>query len=64
MKKFMVAALAALVAAAAPVANARDAARRNEQFNNVIGAAKGAWCESVKAFGIKTFGWGPLFEAD
>ena len=40
------------------------AARRNEEFNNVVGAAKGAWCESVKAFGIKTFGWGPLFEAD
>ena len=39
-------------------------ARRNEQFNNVVGAAKGAWCESVKAFGIKHFGWGPLFEAD
>jgi hypothetical protein len=40
------------------------AARRNEEFNNVVGAAKGAWCESVKAFGIKTFGWGPLFEVD
>jgi hypothetical protein len=39
-------------------------ARRNEEFNNVVGAAKGAWCESVKAFGIKTFGWGPLFEVD
>ena len=40
------------------------ARRRNENFNNVVGAAKGAWCEEVKAFGIKTFGWGPLFEAD
>src|SRR5215831_5897273 len=40
------------------------AARRNEEFNNVVGAAKGAWCESVKAFGIKHFDWGPLFEVD
>jgi len=40
------------------------AARRNEEFNNVPGAAKGAWCESVKAFGIKHFDWGPLFEVD
>ena len=40
------------------------ARRRNENFNNVVGAAKGAWCEEVKAFGIKTFGWGPLFEVD
>jgi hypothetical protein len=38
------------------------AARRNEEFNNVVGAAKGAWCESVKAFGIKQFGWASLFE--
>jgi hypothetical protein len=38
------------------------AARRNEEFNNVVGAAKGAWCESIRAFGIKTFGWAPLFE--
>ena len=38
------------------------ARRRNENFNNVVGAAKGAWCEEVKAFGIKHFGWGPLFE--
>jgi hypothetical protein len=38
--------------------------RRNEQFNNVVGAAKGAWCESVKAFGIKHFGWAFLFESD
>jgi hypothetical protein len=37
-------------------------ARRNEEFNNVVGAAKGAWCESVKAFGIEHFGWAPLFE--
>jgi len=40
------------------------ARRRNENFNNVVGSAKGAWCEEVKAFGIKTFGWGPLFEVD
>src|SRR6516164_1604069 len=38
------------------------AARRNEEFNNVVGAAKGAWCESVKAFGITHFGWAPVFE--
>jgi hypothetical protein len=38
------------------------ARRRNENFNNVVGAAKGAWCEEVKAFGIKHFGWAPLFE--
>lgn len=38
------------------------APRRNEEFNNVVGAAKGAWCESVKAFGIEHFGWAPLFE--
>jgi hypothetical protein len=38
------------------------ARRRNEDFNNVVGAAKGAWCESVKAFGIKQFGWASLFE--
>jgi len=38
------------------------ARRRNEEFNNVVGAAKGAWCEEVKAFGIKHFGWAPLFE--
>jgi opacity protein-like surface antigen len=37
-------------------------ARRNEEFNNVVGAAKGSWCESVKAFGIEHFGWAPLFE--
>ena len=38
------------------------AARRNEEFNNVVGAAKGAWCKSVKAFGTEHFGWAPLFE--
>jgi len=38
------------------------AARRNEEFNNVVGSAKGAWCESVKAFGITHFGWAPVFE--
>jgi hypothetical protein len=40
------------------------AARRNEEFNNVVGSAKGAWCESVKAFGIEHFGWASLFESD
>jgi hypothetical protein len=39
------------------------ARRRNENFNNVVGAAKRAWCEEVKVFGIKYFGWAPLFEA-
>ena len=40
------------------------AARRNEEFNNVVGAKKGVWCESVKPFGIEHFGWSFLFEAD
>jgi hypothetical protein len=35
-------------------------AKRNENFNNEVN--KKAWCESLKAFGIKTFGWGDLFE--
>jgi hypothetical protein len=37
-------------------------ARRNEEFNNSV--SKREWCEGIKAFGIKTFGWGPLFEVD
>ena len=35
-------------------------ARRNKEFNNSV--SKKEWCEGIKAFGIKTFGWGPLFE--
>jgi hypothetical protein len=42
----------------------KAAARRNEEFNNVVGAKKGVWCESVKPFGIEHFGWSFLFEAD
>jgi opacity protein-like surface antigen len=37
-------------------------AKRNREFNN--NSSKRDWCENVKAFGIKTFDWGPLFEAD
>jgi hypothetical protein len=37
-------------------------AKRNQEFNNSI--SKKEWCEGIKAFGIKTFGWGPLFEVD
>jgi len=36
--------------------------RRNENFNNVVGSQKGAWCRELKEFGIKQFGWAPLFE--
>jgi hypothetical protein len=35
-------------------------AKRNEDFNNTI--SKKEWCERIKAFGTKTFGWGSLFE--
>jgi len=35
-------------------------AKRNQEFNNSI--SKTEWCETIKAFGVKTFGWGPLFE--
>jgi hypothetical protein len=35
-------------------------AKRNQEFNNSI--SKKEWCENIKAFGVKTFGWGPLFE--
>lgn len=37
-------------------------AKRNEEFNNSV--SKKEWCEGIKAFGIKTLGWGPLFEPD
>jgi hypothetical protein len=35
-------------------------AKRNQEFNNSI--SKKEWCANIKAFGVKTFGWGPLFE--
>ena len=35
-------------------------AKRNQEFNNSL--SKKEWCESVKAYGIKMFSWGPLFE--
>jgi hypothetical protein len=35
-------------------------AKRNQEFNNTI--SKKEWCENIKAFGVTTFGWGPLFE--
>lgn len=35
-------------------------AKSNQEFNNSI--SKKEWCENIKAFGVKTFGWGPLFE--
>jgi hypothetical protein len=34
-------------------------AKKNREFNN--NSSKRDWCENVKAFGIKTFDWGPLF---
>jgi hypothetical protein len=37
-------------------------AKRNQEFNNSV--SKKEWCEGIKTFGIKTFEWGPLFEAD
>jgi hypothetical protein len=37
-------------------------AKRNQELNNSV--SKKEWCEGVKAFGTKTFGWGPLFEVD
>jgi hypothetical protein len=40
----------------------KASARRNEEFNNSV--SKKAWCENVKAFVIKTFGWNDLFEKD
>ena len=30
-------------------------AKRNQEFND--GVSKKEWCEGIKAFGIKTFGW-------
>jgi hypothetical protein len=38
------------------------ASKRNEEFNNNV--SKKEWCEGIKTFGVKTFGWGPLFEVD
>ena len=35
-------------------------AKRNQEFNNSV--SKKEWCENVKAFGIKMFGWSDLFE--
>jgi len=32
-------------------------ARRNQEFNNSV--SKKEWREGIKAFGIKTFSWGP-----
>jgi hypothetical protein len=37
-------------------------AKRNQEFNNSV--SKKEWCEGIKALGIKTFGWAPLFEID
>lgn len=37
-------------------------AKRNQEFNNNV--SKQNWCEGIKAFGTKMFGWEPLFEAD
>lgn len=34
-------------------------AKRNQEFNS---SSKKEWCENTKAFGVKIFGWGPLFE--
>jgi hypothetical protein len=35
-------------------------AKRNQEFNNSV--SKKGWCENIKALGIRTFDWGPLFE--
>jgi len=40
----------------------KASAKRNQEFNNSL--SKKEWCEWIKAFGIKSFGWGPLFEID
>jgi hypothetical protein len=37
-------------------------AKRNQEFYNSV--SKKEWCERIKAFGIKTFGWGGLFKVD
>jgi hypothetical protein len=37
-------------------------AKRNVEFYSSV--SKKEWCEGIKAFAIKTFDWGPLFEAD
>jgi hypothetical protein len=36
--------------------------KRNGEYNNSV--SKKEWCAGVKAFGIRHFGWGPLFEQD
>jgi hypothetical protein len=33
-----------------------------KEFYNSV--SKKEWCERIKAFGIKTFGWGGLFKVD
>jgi hypothetical protein len=35
-------------------------AKRDQEFSNSV--SKKEWCEGIKAFGVKTFGWGSLFE--
>jgi hypothetical protein len=35
-------------------------AKRNQEFNNSV--SKKEWCDGIKTFGVKTFGWGSLFE--
>jgi hypothetical protein len=37
-------------------------AKRNQEVNNSV--SKKEWCDGIKAFGIETLGWGPLFEVD
>ena len=37
-----------------------NSARRIAEYNNSV--SKKEWCESIKAFGIKTFAWEPIFE--
>jgi hypothetical protein len=36
--------------------------RRNQEFNNSV--SKKDWCDGIKAFGTKHFGWNPMFDAD
>ena len=37
-------------------------AKRNQEFYG--GVSKKQWCEDIKAFGIKSFDWSWMFEAD
>jgi hypothetical protein len=39
-----------------------NSVRRIAEYNNSV--SKKEWCEGIKAFGIKTFGWSSLFELD